>query len=149
MFPQSVWTEFRGNVHTRLKKLAGGAADASVLSQAGLLRLGIGSFEGVEFRVLKLDLCVPAVGQGIIALQCRSADAPALRPLTHGRTNEAFALERKFLSSLGGGCQSAYAANFDGFRKIEFPENSGLGERLSEVGKLAAGLAGEASGARG
>lgn len=160
MFPQSVWTEFRGNVHTRLKKLAGGAADASVLSQAGLLRLGIESFEGVEFRVLKLDLCVPAVGQGIIALQCRSADAPALRPLTHGRTNEAFALERKFLSSLGGGCQSAYAANFDGnvfrifheecgFRKIEFPENSGLGERLSEVGKFAAGLAGEASGARG
>ena len=153
MFPQSVWTEFRGNVHTRLKKLAGGAADASALSQAGLSRLGIMSFEGVEFRVLKLDLCVPAVGQGIIALQCRSADAPDIRPLTHAQTNGAFAFEREFLSALGGGCQSAYAANFDGkffrifheecgFRKIEFSENSGFEERLSEVRRLAAGLSG-------
>ena len=64
------------------------------------------------------------------------------------------------MSSLGGGCQSAYAANFDGsvfrifheecgFRKVEFPENSGLDERLSEVRKLAAGLAESPSGARG
>ena len=151
MFPQAVWTEFRGNVHTRLKKLVSGAAEASVLSQAGLVRLGIESYEGVEFRPIKLDLCVPAVGQGIIALQCRAADAPELRSITDSRTNEAFALEREFLIALGGGCQSAFAANCEGsifrifheecgFQKIIFPENADFAERLKIVRDIAAGL---------
>lgn len=148
LFPQAVWTEFRGNVHTRLKKLAGGAADASVLSQAGLVRLKIDSYEGVQFRPLKPDICVPAVAQGIIALQCRSCDAPYFRQFTHEPTNEIFALERAFLTELGGGCQSAYAANCAGnvfrifhedcgFEKIEFPSGAQFAQKLDIVKRLA------------
>lgn len=129
MFPQSVWTEFRGNVHTRLKKLAGGAADASVLSQAGLLRLGIESFEGVEFRVLKLDLCVPAVGQGIIALQCRSADVPALRPLTHGRTQTRPSLSK------GSFCRRSAAAARARMQRISTETFSGYSTKNADSGR--------------
>ena len=151
IFPQAVWTEFRGNVHTRLKKLAGGFADASVLSLAGLERLGIESYEGLEFKPIKLDVCVPAVGQGIIALQCRAEDAEIYRPITDSQTNMAFALEREFLKSLGGGCQSAYAANCEGdvlriyheecgFQKIVFPEGGDFASRMEIVRNLAGGL---------
>jgi len=114
IFPQAVWTELRGNVQTRLKKLMDGAADATVLSQAGLIRLGITSFENAKFTPLKLDVCVPAVAQGIIALQCRTADFEKFAPLTDSYTNEIFAIEREYLTALGGGCQVAYAANYDG-----------------------------------
>lgn len=151
IFPQAVWTEFRGNVHTRLKKLASGAADASALSQAGLVRLGINSYGGVVFKPIKLDLCVPAVGQGIIALQCRTDFADQLRPFTDVAANIAFALEREFLIALGGGCQSAFAANCDGdifrlfheecgFQKIIFPADSNFETRLNMVRDIAAGL---------
>ena len=151
ILPQAVWTELRGNVQTRLKKLASGAADATVLSEAGLVRLGIDKFDGVKFSPIKTDLCVPAVGQGLIALQCRAADASKYGPLTDAAANETLALEREFLKALGGGCQVAYAANFDGkifrffhelsgYQKFDMSKVSGLENRLSIVRELAAGL---------
>ena len=61
---------------TRLKKIADQhVADATILAAAGLKRLGIASWSGLEFRPIGFERMVPAVGQGAIAVQCRSADA--------------------------------------------------------------------------
>ena len=68
------WTAIRGNVGTRLKKITEGDADASLIAAAGLERLGIDSYEGLEFIELSIDECVPAPGQAAIAIQCRSSD---------------------------------------------------------------------------
>lgn len=152
MFPNAVWTELRGNVHTRLEKIASGFADATILSEAGLLRLGISSFDGLVLRPLKPDVCVPAVGQGIVALECRIADVEKFR-VTDSAAEEAFSLERAFLRALGGGCQSAFAANFDGARFRFFHENTGIqnvdlaefaafAEKLEVVQSLASGIVG-------
>lgn len=149
IFPQAVWGELRGNVHTRLKKLVSGEADATVLSSAGLCRLGIDKYDGVNFTELKLDVCVPAVAQGIIALQCREDDLRVYASLTDSKTNETFAIEREFLAALGGGCQSAYAANYDGEIFRFFHELTGiqrvrldgdLQSKLAVVRELAAGI---------
>ncbi len=146
VFPQAVWTEFRGNVETRLKKILAGEADATILSEAGLKRLGFESFDGIKFTPVKLDICVPAVGQGLIALECRTSDLDTYALLTDAQANRTFELEREFLVALGGGCQSAYAANFDGntfrfyhentgYQKIENPNIS-----ISVVRELASGI---------
>ena len=151
MFPQAVWSEIRGNVETRLKKVASGLADATVLSEAGLVRLGISEFEGIKFCPLKLDVCVPAVGQGIIALQCRNEDLSRFAPADDPKTSLMFRLERCFLTSLGGGCQAAYAANFDGesfryfheacgYKKILFSELRSEAEMLEKVEEIAVEL---------
>ena len=118
------------------------------MSEAGLVRLGFESFDGIKFTPLKTDVCVPAVGQGIIALECRRGDLPLYAPLTDSAANETFALEREFLTTLGGGCQVAYAANYDGeffrifhentgFQKIAFPENSDFESKLAIVREIA------------
>lgn len=151
MFPSAVWTDLRGNVHTRLSKIVSGSAEATILSEAGLLRLGIESFEGVVFKPIKVDVCVPAVGQGIIALESRIEDFEFFKQFTDVNAMEALALEREFLRSLGGGCQSAYAAYYDGKSFRFFHENSGyqnvdmvslktLEEKLALVKELASGL---------
>lgn len=148
LFPQAVWTEFRGNVETRLKKIALGSADATALSEAGLKRLGIDGFEGLKFTPIKLDICVPAAGQGIIALQCREEDAAFCRNFTDVETGEALALEREFLRALGGGCQTPCGANFDGIlfrffhehaglQKISLPRESSLEDKLKTVREIA------------
>ena len=59
IFPQAVWTEFRGNVETRLNKILSGDADATILSEAGLKRLGLEN-RGIKFTPIKTDICVPA-----------------------------------------------------------------------------------------
>ena len=63
-FPQAQWTELRGNVDTRLKKLANGDADASYLAASGLNRLGIKEWPGLSFEPVALTDMVPAAGQG-------------------------------------------------------------------------------------
>ena len=152
MFPNAVWGEMRGNVETRLKKLSAveSSIDATVLSGAGLVRLGITAFEDLVFTELKYNCCVPAAGQGIIALQCNDSLAEILSGLGDKNAMEAFLLERQFLRTLGGGCQVAHAANFDGeFFRI-FHENCGIqkykfssssiDEMLKEVEALAQGI---------
>ena len=147
LFPNAVWTELRGNVHTRLEKIASGYADATVLSEAGLLRLGISKFDGVVLTPVKTDICVPAVGQGIIALECRAEDFGFYSAFGDAAAFEALELERAFLASLGGGCQSAYAANYDGeffrfyhestgFQKLSFPPNMSRSQKLSIIREL-------------
>lgn len=108
------WTTIRGNVGTRLKKIAAGEADASVLAAAGLERLNISQYEGLEFIELSIEQSVPAPGQAAIAIQCREADLEKYQDLFCETTKLAITLERQFLHRLGGGCQTPVGAHYDG-----------------------------------
>lgn len=112
LFPDAEYTEIRGNVDTRLRKIGQDhVADATVLAAAGLRRLGIGGWKGVTFHALGCEHMVPAVGQAAIALQTRGADAERIRAVLDHRTFRAVTLERAFQAALGGGCQTAFAAH--------------------------------------
>ena len=107
----------RGNVDTRLAKLARGEADAMILALAGLKRLGL---EG-EVRSLFDPLeAPPAPGQGALAIETRAADAGAawIAALDHAPTAIAIAAERGALEALEGSCRTAIGAHarFDGVR---------------------------------
>lgn len=113
-YPHAVWEEIRGNVATRLKKVATSTTfEATVLAAAGLNRLGISAWEGLSFTELGVEQMVPAAGQGAIALQCRAEDAEALARVNDAQTWRAVTIERAFLNALGGGCHSSTAAFFD------------------------------------
>ncbi|HEB77604.1 MAG TPA: hydroxymethylbilane synthase [Methylothermaceae bacterium] len=100
----------RGNVGTRLQKLDEGGYDAIVLAVAGLKRLDL---EARISRRLDPDLCLPAIGQGAIGIECRQDDAAInalLAPLHHDPTAVCIAAERAFNARLEGGCQVPIAA---------------------------------------
>lgn len=100
----------RGNVETRLRKLDQGAFDAVILAAAGLKRLGFG--ERITGR-LTMDECLPAIGQGIIGIECREQDQDileALRPVEHSGTRRCINAERSLARELGASCESPIAA---------------------------------------
>ena len=108
LYPDAEFTEIRGNVDTRLRKIGDDhVADATVLAAAGMQRLGIADWPGVEMRVLGFETMVPAVGQAAIAIQSRATDLPRLRACFDIETERAVNLERAFQFALGGGCQTA------------------------------------------
>lgn len=113
-YPDAEWTTIRGNVGTRLRKIAEGEADASVLAAAGLERLEINAHDGLDFIELPIEQCVPAPGQAAIAIQCKAADLEKYEGLFCEKTKLAVSLERKFLHGLGGGCQTPVGAHYDG-----------------------------------
>jgi len=113
-WPKVEWRELRGNVETRLKKIAAGEADATFLAAAGLDRLGLTAFPGLTFEPIPVERMVPAAGQGAIALECRAIGAPRFTPLFCAATARAVFLERAVLAALGGGCQNASAVHFTG-----------------------------------
>ena len=97
--------EFRGNVDTRLRKLAEGQVDAILLASAGLERLG--KTDWLRERLDPRDFC-PAAGQGSLAIETRRNDAATLEAvsfLDHEPTRFAVTAERAALAALGGGCQ--------------------------------------------
>lgn len=97
--------EFRGNVDTRLRKLAEGQVDAIILASAGLERLGLTQHRRECFS--PLVLC-PAAGQGALGIEARAGDERVLEALTflnHEPTRYAVTAERAALAALGGGCQ--------------------------------------------
>lgn len=100
----------RGNVDTRLRKLREGQYEAILLAEAGLKRLGL----AVERTPLSPEVMLPAVGQGVLALEIRSGDAET-RSLVSFLHDEGTALcaraERAFLRRLEGGCQVPLAAH--------------------------------------
>jgi hydroxymethylbilane synthase len=110
--PQAEWTTIRGNVATRINKVAKGEAPATLLAAAGLDRLEISSHEGLEFVELPIEQVVPAPGQAAIAIQCRQADLARYENLFCETTKLAITLERAFLSRLGGGCQTPVGAHY-------------------------------------
>ncbi len=103
--PDLVIKDLRGNVDTRLRKLDEGQYDAVILAAAGLERLGYG--DRVK-SVIPSEVCLPAVGQGALAIECRSDDAEVramLSFLNDTPTLQATTAERAFLGLLEGGCQ--------------------------------------------
>ena len=97
--------DLRGNVNTRLKKLETENFDAIILAVAGLKRLGFGSY---ITEVLPRDICLPAVGQGALAIEARSDDE-VVKEMISFLQDEATACaaiaERSFLGAVEGGCQ--------------------------------------------
>lgn len=99
----------RGNVDTRLKKLDSGEIDATILSAAGLHRLGMDHI-GVP---LSFDVMLPAPGQGALGIECRSDDTDCiqlLKLLDDSASRCAVTAERAFARALGGSCHSPVAA---------------------------------------
>lgn len=109
--PTWEFKDVRGNLQTRLGKLDAGDYDALVLATAGLTRLGMGD------RVAEpLDpaICLPAVGQGALAIECRSNDPETLALLAtieDGPTRACVTAERTLLAELEGGCQVPIGAH--------------------------------------
>ncbi len=126
LFPAATFSEIRGNVDTRLKKIAAGAADATILARAGLNRLGIHGWPGVTFRPLEFSESVPAVGQGAIAIQCRAEDAPVFAAALDATTARAVDIERAIQAVVGGGCQLAFAAHVANDTLHFFHEKTGI-----------------------
>jgi hydroxymethylbilane synthase len=103
-FPGMGVTEIRGNVDTRLRKLAEGEVDGLVLAAAGLARLGL---DPPHARRLRVDEMVPAPGQGCLAVQVREEDRTTravISVLDHLASRRAFEAERALVQLLGGGC---------------------------------------------
>lgn len=104
-WPDARFEAIRGNVDTRLRKLDEGGYDALVLAAAGLQRLGFG--ERIS-ALIPLDRCVPAPGQGTIAVEVRADDARARESaaiLNDATTAAALDAERAVVEAIGGGCQ--------------------------------------------
>ena len=100
----------RGNLDTRLRKLDTGDYDALVLAAAGLRRLEQGARISA---LLPVDICVPAPGQGIIAIEIRADDSRAARlvkPIDDESASIALRAERTVVDRLGGGCQMPIGA---------------------------------------
>jgi len=105
LLPRARFEAIRGNLDTRLRKLDEGQTDALVLAAAGLRRLG---FTDRISAVLPIASCVPAPGQGIVAVEIRADDDATRRAVARidDRTaSAALAAERALVAALGGGCQ--------------------------------------------
>jgi hydroxymethylbilane synthase len=99
----------RGNVDTRLARLAAGEVDALVLALCGLERLGKA---GLASEILSPEQMLPAVGQGALAIECRAADDPLrtlLEPLNEPTSAACVAAERAMLAALDGSCRTPIA----------------------------------------
>jgi len=103
--PEVVIEDIRGNVGTRLRKLAEGRYEAILLASAGLHRLGL---EAEIVEILEPEVMAPAIGQGALAVEIRSNDErvrQALVPFHNQETSAVVTAERALLHALGGGCQ--------------------------------------------
>ena len=99
----------RGNVNTRLDKLAAGEIDALVLALCGLERLGRAA---VASEILPVEMMLPAVGQGALAIECRAADDAVrqlLAPLHDPASAACVSAERAMLAALDGSCRTPIA----------------------------------------
>ncbi|MGB0678560.1 MAG: hydroxymethylbilane synthase [Polyangiales bacterium] len=110
--PDLAYVPLRGNVDTRLARVRAGHLDGAILAAAGLARLGL--LGQVPHRVLHPEWCIPAVGQGSLALEIRAGDEAArgyLLPLRHWPTHIVTAAERSFLRTLEGNCHAPMAGH--------------------------------------
>ena len=108
-FPKVEFIALRGNVNSRLKKLDAGDYDAIILAAAGLIRLG---FADRIKQYIKTDICLPAVGQGIVGIECRADDLQTknlLAPLHDLESELCNVAERAMNMKLQGGCHAPIA----------------------------------------
>ena len=125
--PTATFTTIRGNVDTRLRKIAvDRLADATILAAAGLARLGIHEWPGTTFVPFDCTRMVPAVAQAAIAIQCRVADVARYAAHFDAATSRVVTLERAFQAALGGGCHTAFAAHATVDTLYLFHENIGV-----------------------
>lgn len=114
-------TAMRGNLDTRLRKVADGEFDAVVVAAAGMSRLYVPEADGgtgaldlpLTGYLLEPGECVPAAAQGALAVECRSDDPATLalaRAVDHRPTRQRVLAERAFVERLGGGCLAAIGA---------------------------------------
>ena len=154
IFPGASFAAIRGNVDSRLRKLDEGGYHALVLAAAGMRRLGLGARISTA---LPIENCVPAPGQGIVAIEIRQGDARAKRALAEiddWSSRTSLDAERALVNALGGGCQlplggvalhaggelemHAVVASPDGRRAIKrrgrgsVADPAGLGRRLAD-----------------
>jgi hydroxymethylbilane synthase len=145
LFPSATFQNVRGNLDTRLHKLDAGDYDVLVLAAAGLRRLGFASRISLT---IPIDDCVPAPGQGIIAVEIRTdaaATRKAVAAINDSEASAAFEAERALVLALGGGCQmpiggiaraaagstlelQAIVASLDGARVIRYKK---AGEKMA------------------
>ncbi len=119
-YPGFRFKDLRGNVNTRLKKLDEGEFDAIILASAGLKRLQMA--ERIR-DYIDVAVCLPAIGQGAIGIECRQNDAyieDLIQPLNDETTAICVAAERAMNETLNGGCQVPIAgfATLDGNKLI-------------------------------
>jgi hydroxymethylbilane synthase len=113
--------QLRGNLDTRIRKCEEGLFDAVILAAAGIRRMGWA--EKIK-EYIGPEICLPAIGQGAIGIECRKGDEfinKALSSLQDQDTWDAVTAERAFLRELEGGCQvpiAAYAVVMDGGKKL-------------------------------
>lgn len=108
--------QLRGNLDTRLRKLDEGLCDAIILAAAGMKRLGV---DNRITEILPIEISLPAIGQGAVGIECRSATAQSkdklindlTGQLNHEETSVCVRAERAFLKRLEGGCQVPIAAH--------------------------------------
>lgn len=148
--PDLTPVDIRGNVDTRLRKLAAGEVDALLLAAAGLIRLGRAERAA---ELLPTGIMLPAPGQGALALQCRANDADAralLEACDDHPTHVAVSAERGVLAALGLGCSLPIAAlarahndevtvrarllSLDGSRRTE-AQHAGSAADAAEIGR--------------
>jgi len=109
--PDLAVVSLRGNVETRLRKLDAGEVDATLLALAGLKRLGLAA---AATTILPVEEFLPAVGQGIIALEARADDSVTrglLADVNHADSATALSAERAFLAVLDGSCRTPIAGH--------------------------------------
>lgn len=155
-YPEARFVPIRGNVDTRLRKLDTGEYDALVLAVAGLKRLG--HEDRISVRIPHEE-CIPAPGQGIVAIQARLDDpdvTDVLGSLNDVAAAACFEAERAVVAALGGGCQlplgviainangllemHAIVASPDGARHIRQSARGDASRPAELGGKLAAAL---------
>jgi hydroxymethylbilane synthase len=148
-FPTLNLITLRGNVDTRLRKVAAAEFDGIILAAAGLKRLG---YEKRITQILEDDIMLSAVGQGALGIVCRSGDDSTrtlIEVVNHPPTRTAVTAERGLLEALGGSCQIPVAgrariqaeqltikglvASLDGTRLVA-EEISGAAEQPYELG---------------
>lgn len=144
--------DFRGNVDTRIKKIARGDADATLLALAGLKRIGM---ESAVAEILDIENFPPAAGQGAILLEIRKDDErmrEMLEAINHAPTFTALLTERAFLNVLDGSCRTPIAGYASVTDKINFhgmilrPDGSEIFETRIEAPIDEAGQLGREAG---
>jgi hydroxymethylbilane synthase len=162
-FPDATFTAIRGNVDTRLRKLDGGECDALVLAAAGMKRLGLVDRLSA---LVPVDFCVPAPGQGIVAVEISERAHQSVRDavtrIADADAEAALVAERAVVIALGGGCQMPLGAlallegqdltihgvvsSLDGRRMIRGAVHGNRGGAAAAGDKLAAQLLAKGAG---
>jgi len=140
--PDLAVSMLRGNVETRLRRIAEDAFDATLLALAGLRRLGMPE---VATEILSVDDFLPAVGQGIVVIEAREADEQTrnyLSAIDHAESAIALSAERAFLAVLDGSCRTpigGHATIRDGrlrFRGVILKPDGGESHETSREGSV-------------